>query len=432
LNKSCSMTESDEERWEQERKEREFAYLKLWPAVQEEFKLGATKEEAFRNIYRKSGRNPPSYSEIHDWLQDYYNGMFSEEIGDFHGDVRSAVIGQYLKFESAIYFSGNWKFNRTESMLDSRFMFVYSSHYPKGVSIIDSFSGERRALKYPPSVDSISFQDPIWIDSNLILVKIFESWGVYPMLLLQIDWDEPKWTILDKFVSSVSFYHVIIDSADRTKFALIRSGSNSMFIHRGQITKDRIVMKDHPIEIYAYLWYPKLENDQLYGFQCVHNEQNNRKEWHFQEYALDEKTARKISSIRSWFQSSEKSTSYVWSKNRLFVLIYCYDWLRYFTVASFNSDTHSWSDTKVVGTAFPNSITVDDDDILTIGTIDGDSYDDIQPIYKTVHRFPMRKPDKLSYLAWFTIRRGSMLLGSDLHDKFSPFLPYTCEFRPFF
>jgi len=416
----------------QEHRKRELAYLKLWPAVQNEFKLGSTKEEAFRNIFRKSGRNPPSYSEVHDWLQEYYDGVLNEDIDDFYGNVRSAVIGQYLKLDSAIYFSGNWKFNNMEATLYSRFMFVYSKRYSQSVSILDSFSGEHRALKGPTSVDATSFLYPVWIDSTHVLVKKFERSGVCPLLLLKIDLNELKWTVSAKFVPSLLYYHVIIDSADSTRFSLISEDSDSTFIHPGKVIDDQIVMKGNPIEIYARLRYPKLEDSHLYGFQRVNNEENGREEWRFEEYVLDEKPGRKVSSVKSYFCNTELDTDYIWSKNRLFVLVYYFDFPKYFTVAAFNPKKNSWSRAKVVGAAFPNSITVDDDEVLTIGTLDGDWSDVVQPIYKTVHRFPMHKPDKLSYLAWFTIRRGSMFFESDLHDKFAPLLPYTCEFRSVF
>jgi hypothetical protein len=112
------------------------------------------------------------------------------------------------------------------------------------------------------------------------------------------------------------------------------------------------------------------------------------------------------------------------------VIVYNFGWAKWFTIAAFNPETNFWSETKVVGVAFPAGITVDDDEVLTIGTLDGDWCDSVIPVHKTVHRFPMHKPGKLSRLAWFTIRRGKLFFESDLHDKLA--LPYICEFRSVF
>jgi hypothetical protein len=97
---------------------------------------------------------------------------------------------------------------------------------------------------------------------------------------------------------------------DDTKFSLIREDSDSTLIHRGKVIDDQIVMEDQSIEIYAKFRYPKLEDNHLYGFQRVHNEENNSEEWHFQKYALDEKPVRKVSSVHSWLRDTEVILEY--------------------------------------------------------------------------------------------------------------------------
>jgi len=447
---------------------REDGYLKLWPAVLDEFKRGSTKEDAIRNICSELGQDPPSYAEIHDWLQKYEdeptypkirallrrydnNGLNDDdddepnnEIGDFHRNVLSAVIGQYLKFQSAIYFSDNWKFATEEKILCSRFMLVISRDRPKALSVIDSFTDERSELQGPNYV----FEGPAeasegptevferryvsWpaeIVNGRTLVHIGEGGSDLGLLLLEIDFDELKWTVLHAAAFDSRRSQPIMSSTDITKF-LILDREFMPSISHAQIINDEIVMDNQRIEGYGTLWYPKLENDRICGFQQAYDEENDRRVWTFDEYVLELTSARKVNSVSCDFRRTNLSSDYVWSKDKLFVLVYFYG-RKWFTVAAFDLSTKTWSRTNIAGPAFPASITVDDEDVLTIGTLDGDWVHGIQPVYKTVHRFPMRKPEKLSYLAWATIRRGHLFFGSDLHEKFASRLPLNSEFRPF-
>jgi len=431
---SMDISTDDSENEEDDQVNEDYDYLKLWPAVQEEFQLGSTMEEAFRSIYRKRGQNPPSFSMIHDWLKDSYEEDFDPygRTSSFDDDLRSAIIGQYLKFTKTIYFSDNWKFNPCEAVLNSRFMFITSTNRSEMFPIIDLFTGERRNLQGPSDeFKETSPYSPIWIDHERILIMCSDSVRTICFRLLKFDIDELKWFILDSNFSNLEDGKMIADSSDRSKFALVDEQPESILIQRGKVIGDKILMDEQRIEIHAELYYPKLEGDKMYAFQLLHNEENNDEDWHFCEYAFDSGSARMINSVISQFRLTEIHYNYTWSKSKLYVCDYAFNLQNWFAVVSFDPDTLSWSQTNLAGSADPSILSVDEDEVLTVSAIDGNYLNKIPPIYKSIYRFPMRKPENLRYLAWSTIRRGSLFFGSDLYERLAPRLPYNSEFRSF-
>jgi len=411
-----------------------YNYLKLWPAVQQEFQLGSTKEEAYRNIYRKRGQNPPSYSMIHGGLEEFYDEDFDahDRTSSFDEDLRSAVIGQYLNFTKTMYFSNGWNFNRGEAVLNSRFMFVISSAFPKKFSIIDSFTGERRSLQGPmDEFETLSPGRPVWIGVDRILIPCSDRFRTVCLRLLKIDWDELKPLIVSTAVCDIMLARIIVDPADRSKFAVVRTLIDDTVIHRGHVKDDQIFMDKQSIEFHARLYYPKLEGGKIRAFQRLHNEERNRDQWNFCDYIIDESPAQRVKPVRSAFRHTEVETDYIWSKNKLYTFDYDFNLPNWFTVVSFDPDTLSWSQTNLAGSAFPTILSVDEDEVLTVSAIDGDFFRDDSPTYKSVYRVAMRKPDNLRYLAWSTIRRGALFFGSDLYERLAPRLPYNSEFRSF-
>jgi len=72
-------------------------------------------------------------------------------------------------------------------------------------------------------------------------------------------------------------------------------------------------------------------------------------------------------------------------------------------------------------------LSINENEILTVNAMEGSSREKL----KTIYRFPMKKPDKLKYLAWSTIRRGNIFSESNLYERVLPYLPLNSEFLPF-
>jgi len=417
-----------------------YDFREIWPAVQKEFQFGSTMEEAFRNVYCKLRQRPPSFS-IRDWLEefyakDYYRYGMRES---FDYDLRSAIAGQHLKFTKTMYFSDGWNFIEFDAILYGRFMFVVSRAIPKSFSIIDSFTGERRELQGPiHELEGVSSYFPVWIDEGRVLMQYYGSEDVHSvsLRLLKVDFQEAIWAILDTVVCDIGLSQITLDSTDNNKFMMCPPSffSPNTSILRGQIVDDRIRMDEHRIEIQDKLYYPKLEDGKIHAFRHLRNE-----EWHFCDYILDSGSARMINSVRSAFHriGLDMLCNYLWVKDKLYLSDFDWDFLNWFIIVSFDSITRVWSRTKLAGSSLsdrlvPNILAVDDDEVLTISTVEEDHYPrQVVSIRKSVHRFPMRKPDKLCYLAWLTIRRGALLFGSDLYEKLAPRLPFNSEFRSF-
>jgi len=300
----------------------DYNYLKLWPAVQREFQLGSTMEEAFQNVYRASGRTLMSKSMIHGWLKKFYEEDFDahDRTNSFHDDLRSAVIGQYLKFTKTMYFSDDWNFIESEAMLNNRFIFVISEAQPKTFSIIDTFTGERRELQGPINkFRTLSPCWPVWIDQTRVLVQFSKRDSLVSLCLLKIDLNE--WSVLDTAVCTLKFSRTIVDTMDSSKFLVISALEDNTMIHRGHVKDDRILMDQQKIEIHTALYYIKLEDGKMYAFQQLRNDQHNRDEWHFCEYLIGSGFARNVKNIRSRLRFTNLYEDYAWSKNKLFLAI---------------------------------------------------------------------------------------------------------------
>jgi len=95
-------------------------------------------------------------------------------------------------------------------------------------------------------------------------------------------------------------------------------------------------------------------------------------------------------------------------------------------VYALNLKKFGWFDTKIVVMGSSTGMFVDEDKVLVMKVCE----DEAQGI-NSFYRFPLKKPESLMNLAWFTISRCSTVFGNKLFDKFADRLPYTCELRSF-
>lgn len=121
---------------------------------------------------------------------------------------------------------------------------------------------------------------------------------------------------------------------------------------------------------------------------------------------------------------------YVWSINSLYVSCDEGELSGPFSIIAFNPKSYQWTRTKYTGMGRAKEMSIDEDEILTV-VVREDSLGAKNSKIKTIYRFPMRKPDKLSYIAWFAIRRGALFFESNLYKKILPRLPFVSEFLVF-
>jgi len=265
------------------------------------------------------------------------------------------------------------------------------------------------------------FYFPTLIAHDRFLLNIVRD-RIERLLLLDAGFDQLKCSVLDEVTLNFVCIQIILDSADKSRFLL--RAEEPTAIYKGHITEDQIHLAHEGILHGVELFCCKLESDRLFSFQF---EQEN---WYYTEHDLSLNPPRKVN---QWACSGSLETAtifqtsgdYVWSNKKLYVArnfhFYC-------SIAVFDPDTLTWTDTKFTGSGSVSKLEIDEDDILSISSTERIS---VAVKTNTVYRVPIRKPDKLRYIAWTKIRRQAMFFGSKLYEKLVPNLPYNSEFLEF-
>jgi len=405
-------------------------YSRFWPAVRDEFKRGSTPEEAFRSICKKNGLNPPSYKTIGELLDRFYDEDFSEEDadGNFHDDLRSAIIGQYLKLNHAVSSSKFSNRGLDEVIMNNRFK-LDVGWWLEYFDITDLFNKDMRKLEIAP-FDEPTYNDCTMaqIDHNLVLFsRLYDD---YHQFLLQIDFNTQTCSILDTVKSEFLGSRIITDSTNCSKFAYLEfsdqeNGYNYVSIYKGSVINNRITMDDRQINFNCDLYLCKFENGNVFGFRDI-----DGFNWQFCKFSPDMDPGQIVNSydfeLPDYFDSVElrEADHYVWSKSKIYVPTRRGS---SFMIVVFDAETYMWTQTKVAGKGLYHQISIDENEILTVSAEEHFQHGR----FKTVYRFPMKKPDKLKYLAWSTIHRGSLFFESNLYERLLPRLPLNSEFRPF-
>jgi len=288
--------------------------------------------------------------------------------------------------------------------------------------IFDMFNEGLRTLETSISHPKLNkFYFPTLIAHDRILLNIARDHVEY-LLLLDAGFDQLKCSVLDEVTLGFACFQIILDSTDKSRFFL--RGGDPAVIYKGHIAGDRISLVQQEISVEVELLCCKLVGDRLFVFQY----DQAGDDWYYTEHDLSLNPPRKIN---QWTCSGsprtaeifEDSIEYVWSNNKLYV---AHDFDECFSIAVFDPDTLTWTNAKFTGAGRTGKLEIDEDDILSISATENLG----KPVKtNTVYRFPMRKPDKLRYIAWTKIRRQALFFGNDLYEKLN--LPYTSEFREF-
>jgi len=389
------------------------------------FKRGATKEETFKYICQKCGLAPPPDSTICNWFERIHSGdaLLEVEIGSSDYTILQLIICQFTKFTYAIFRRENIQSARgTETIIYNRFALI-SNVDTKSFDLLDTFNEQSRTLQTTINKpEQTKFYYPTFIDHDRLLLIVGTKDGDR-LLLLNFDFDGLKCSILDEIPINFICYEITCDSVDNTKFLLHRGETNELTsVYKGCINNDRISIQEQQIEFGLILFCGKFIGDRFFAFR---HSQVNENEWDFVEYDLSSNLARKVN---EWTCISNVGfmdcQECVWLNNKLY-LVCEIDSETYFSIVAFDSNTLTWSKTNFTGAGRVDALTIDDNEMLTVSTTEPDLN------FKTVYRFPIRKPDKLRYLAWTKIRRSALFFRSKLYEKFLPNLPYNSEFRSF-
>jgi len=414
-------------------------FNEVYPMILEDFQRGSTEQETFERICRD--RNLNSMLPAVNWIDLSHTRTFEKALVDFRCKLMCTISGQYLKYRNAMLNQSGWTQSSAGRMFNGRTLFVIRPNLRSFV-LIDIFNGETRNLQaefQPPEM--LRILRTVLIGHDRILVGATINVGAnagfnfglnmgYCLYLLKVDFDLLTYSILDEFTCNFAFDEMLLDSEDNTKLVLFDIVNSSMV--KMQLVDNHIHVEGPRQSGGAELFDFKLVGDRLFAFRINQNG-NNGFDWHFMEYNILENP---IQTVNEWSIVRCPScpniiphdiSAYVWAKSKLFVA--CDSWFEgAFSIVVFDAEGFIWSKANFTGIGNVNSLELDEDYVLMVNAI---QRKDNNQWEKTTYRLPMRKPDKLQYLAWATIRRGSMFFQSDTFKKFFPCLPYNSEFRAF-
>jgi len=389
----------------------------VYPMIRDEFQNGSDEKKAFTSICQKRELEVPIDSTVEDWLKRLHDLDVSleEEIRGPHHKLLCEIIGQYAKFKYAMLHLGDWK-NGCDIVIQDRLIFSAENKF-KAFTLVDSFSGELRTIQDPIDALNLSemYYPPIIREGRILLSTLKDD--IDHLLLVHVNFDQLKCSILDNVPLNFISQQIVTGSSDSSHFMLFDEDNA---FYKGKVANDQIHFAAQKIEFGSRLAGCNLIGDQLFALRRAHG---NRTHWHYTQYDLSSNSARKVN---EWSLSEDLTTflasrKFVWANNKMYAACRFYS---NFSIVVFDSDLRTWSTTKFSGKGYVRALEIDEDNVLTVSVgEDGGTT-------KTVYRLPMQKPDKLCYLAWSTIRRGSLFFGSKIYEKFN--LPYNSEFRSFF
>jgi len=408
-------------------------YVQFWPAIRNEFLKGSTREEAFQNICQQYGLATPAYRTVVPFFDRFYDEDFArrEERGVFQRNLRAAIIGQYLKFANAMSYRSNVEADLA-IILENRFVFSVKKKLTP-LSILDSFNNDTRPLQFTGDAAFLyNCYGLVQVDHDRVWMK-FDDGPTEKHVLMKVDIDELKCSILATIELQPFDHKLIIDSMDCNNFALFcyEEGEGHEIMQRGRLDENRILMEDRRIHFNGDFYYYKLEGGKVFGFHVI-NENANGFDWQFCEYSpgADGLYQFKVHSIGhlDFFESFD-SFDYLWAGSNLYLCGRTQFSSDSFMVIAFDAETHSWYRTRFAGMACHHKLSIDENDILSVRAFEYLGRGRNSQRFVTIYRFPMKKPEKLRYLAWATIRRGEMFFGTDTYKKFR--LPFISEFLSF-
>jgi len=404
----------------------------VYPIILEEYQRGATEGEAFDRICNERGLNLSSSSTAN-WTDRIRNYELEQRIVVIRCKLVHTISSQYLKYRYAIVHLQNWRFSSDLMLSDRTLLSVRRSSFV----LLDTFNGDSRNIQSEVQ-QALEFRifSSVLVDNGRVLcgAKRGRESRLY---LLKFDFDALTYSIINEHALDFDFdlQAIILDSDDNTKFVLYTEFPS---MHKGRLVNNQIHVEEQQMDFDFEFLYCKLLTDQLFAVRLRLLEGEDGWDFDFTEYNIGENPAREVNVWRIVDGSilasrhpdfPDTSTSaYVWSKEKLYVS--CLAWLeRSFSILTFDAKIQKWFQPNFTGFGNVSAMEIDEDEILTVSSFGNDEGGQQN---KTVYRLPMKKPDKLRYLAWGTIRRGNMFFGSDIYEKFFPLLPYNSEFRSIF
>jgi len=402
----------------------------VYPIILEDYQRGATEGEVFDRICNERGLNLNlSSSPTVDWVDRIRNDALEREILEIRHSLIYKISSQYLKYRYAGVHLRNWGLGKDMMLSDRALLSVRNGHFV----LLDTFNGDSRNIQ-SENQQALEFSifSSVLIDTGRVLLGAERDWETH-LYLLNFDFDSLTYSILDEHALDLDLdfqpRKITLDSDDNTKFMIY---GNLSSVYKGQVINNQIHVEEQRIDFDFELFYCKLSTDQLFALRMF-EEQNG---CDFVEYNIGENPAREVNTWKivgipiSVTRVLEFLTvsPYVWANEKLYAS--CPDCSELsFSILTFDAKIQRWYQPNFTGFGRISALEVNEDEILTVSSIGSGEGGQAN---KTVYRLPIRKPDKLRYLAWGAIRRGTMFFGSNIYEKFLPYFPLNSEFRSIF
>jgi len=214
-----------------------------------------------------------------------------------------------------------------------------------------------------------------------------------------------------------------LNELDKRKFIICTSMWHPSYLAGSVVEGKLVIDRRFSLQNSGYCRVRKYVGNKFFAF-CPGTGESTMLEWN-----LDTPADPLRSGIPSVLDTGEsidfnyaQVPGYIWNEDWIYVAAEFP--VKLTKVYSLSLKTRVWFDTKIVVMGSSTGMFIDEEDVLILKVCE----DEAQGI-NNFYRFPLKKPESLMNLAWFTISRRSTVFGNKLFDKFADRLPYTCELR---
>jgi len=320
----------------------------------------------------------------------------------------------------------------------------------RNFSLIDTFSNKKSQIKI--QLDPVEEQDvhtfyPLTYDFVLLIVRTDyddeNTFSKITMSLLELDWTSKKSKKLHTITIEdqqrrFQLISIIVDEMDPTKFLLrLLHADNFLTLKFGDVSNNEIFFNEGIlIDHNGFLWTRNsiaanklytLDMDDFVGRNTISTNitdlENGTQSLSF---SFD------LSQLPERFSRLNGAFTACFTPNRVFMAIQFKNTQNYGIVWS-NSEAQEWSEMdfcteeQILDIKF-----ITDGGLLLVRTArkETELIRSVHHVQMTLYRIPLKKPEKLSNLAWFNlVRSKSQLPNVDPYEEAHKYLPYNSEIR---
>jgi len=347
-----------------------------------------------------------------------------------------------LKFEDGMSNEGRFFFHP---------VFKRNNGIPYDSLLVDLFNGKRSKLHFPMTPTNDLRKLTLCFMTNDIALLIertcFTVHGFHAkffLSLLHLDWKNNSIRMIQTLTfedqqNPFKFQKIIVDSTNPAHFILRQWRNGILSLKFGKVENDEIIFgKQVASNAYRVCHgFCSLVGDTLYSLNLLNSDTFETSQVYITTFSEHSHASRFV------LPSLPEGYSVVAGRK---CAVGCIAMERLFLATKFHKTgifEIFWIDFKVRKWTSMNFCTINpimdvnftvDEGILLVQTMDGESdvTFDQHNVKKTFYRIPLKTPDKLANLAWFSVVRSKRLPDDeDPYKEANRYLPFNSEIRPY-